>query len=338
MLQDFLRETREKMKDLQPATCPVALLAGGSSAERPISLASGDGAQAALEEAGFPVTRFDPSVPEDMEALKAGAADGTYKVAFLCLHGKGGEDGTIQAELEAMGLPYTGSGVDASRIAINKNGTKEVYKYAELRTAPWTSFDAKQIQTAKEMGVLEVLFKKAQFVLGEKTVVKAVQQGSSQGLAIAETPADLPKYVDELLQYDGEVIIEKFIPGTEFTVAVLGNDNPEALPVIEIVPAAGFYDFDSKYAPGGSKHLCPAPISDVLAAGLQAYAVEAHKTIGCRGMSRTDFIVDQDEVPWLLETNTIPGMTKTSLLPDAARVAGISFPELCTMLIQFALE
>ena len=314
------------MAELHPESCPVALLAGGTSAEREISLASGDGAEAALREAGFPVTRFDPASEEDMAALKEGAAKGEFAVVFLCLHGKGGEDGTIQATLEEMGLRYTGSGVEASEIAIDKNCAKCAYKRDGLPTSPWVFLEGSTVERARERGVLGMVLGKATELLGNHVVVKAIEQGSTQGLFISEDPSDL------------DVIIEKFIAGPEFTVAVLGNDDARALPVIQIVPKSGFYDFEAKYAPGGSKHLCPAPISDELTAKLQELAVAAHRAIGCRGVSRTDFIVDEDGQPWILETNTIPGMTKTSLLPDAARVAGMSFPQMCAELVRLALE
>ena len=321
-----------------PEICCVALLAGGTSAEREISLASGNGAEAALREAGFPIRRFDPAKPEDMKELARAAANHEVQVAFLCLHGKGGEDGTIQATLEGMGLPYTGSGVEASRIAIDKNCAKCAYKRDGLPTSPWVYLEDSTVNRAKERGVLDLVLGKATELLGEHVVVKAINQGSTQGLFIAESAVDLGKCVDEALNFDSSVIVEKFIAGDEFTVAVLGNDNPEALPVIQIVPKSGFYDFEAKYAPGGSKHLCPAPISEELTAKLMDLAVKAHRALGCRGVSRTDFIVDADGQPWILETNTIPGMTKTSLLPDAARVAGMSFPQLCTHLVELALE
>lgn len=321
-----------------PEICRVALLAGGTSAEREISIASGDGAEAALRESGFPVTRFDPASEADMEALAAGAAAGEFDVAFLCLHGKGGEDGTIQAKLEEMGLRYTGSGVDASQIAIDKNCAKCAYKRDHLPTPPWVYLEARTVEHARERGVLDMVLGKATELLGERTVVKAVNQGSTQGLFISDSPDDLGRCIDEALEFDSSVIVERYIAGDEFTVAVLGNAIPTALPVIEIVPKSGFYDFEAKYAPGGSKHLCPAPISDELTDRIQKLAIAAHQSIGCRGMSRTDFIVDANGKPWILETNTIPGMTKTSLLPDAARVAGMDFPALCTRIVQLALE
>lgn len=318
--------------------CTVALLAGGTSAERDISLASGDGAEGALREAGFVVRRFDPAEAQDMDALRAATAAHEVDVAFLCLHGKGGEDGTIQAELEAMGLPYTGSGVEASRIAIDKNSTKGAYRRDNLPTAPWVYLSEPVIASARERGIFATLCKNTTHMLGQHVVVKAVEQGSTQGLYLVECAEDITACIEQALAFDRSVIVEKFVAGDEYTVAVVGNDEPCALPVIRIVPKGGFYDFDAKYSPGGSEHLCPAPISAELTAVLMEHAVAAHKALGCRGMSRTDFIVDAKGEPWILETNTIPGMTKTSLLPDAARVAGLSFAELCTLLVKLALE
>ncbi len=322
-----------------PAGITVALISGGTSEERPISLASGDGALAALQEAGFTVKRFDPASEADMAALTAAAAAKEVQVAFLTLHGKGGEDGTIQAFLEEIGLPYTGSGVAASQLAIDKHASKCAYQKAQLPTAPWVKFDAATVARAQEQGVFTTMCEKALALMEtDKTVVKAVEQGSTQGLYIVDTVEDMAARILDALTFDTCAIVEKFITGPEYTVAVVGNDDPVAFPIINIVAASGFYDYDAKYLPGGSKHLCPAPISAELTEEIKAYAVTAHKTLGCKGMSRTDFIVDADGKPWILETNTIPGMTATSLFPDAAKVAGFSFAELSTLLIKLALE
>ena len=325
-------------RSFSPEGITVALLAGGTSEEREISRSSGNGAEAALKEAGFDVRRYDPAVPEDMAALQSAAAARDVQVAFLCLHGKGGEDGTIQKTLEDMGLPYTGSGVEASRIAIDKNIAKCAYKREKLPTAPWVYLEQEVYRTAQERGVADMVLKKITELLGDHTVVKAVEQGSTQGLYMSKTPSDLGKYIEDAFAFDNAVVVEQYIEGEEYTVAVVGNDNPRALPVIKLALPGEFYDFEAKYAPGGAVHLCPAPAPEELTARLSELAVLAHRAIGCRGMSRTDFIVDADGEPWILETNTIPGMTKTSLLPDAARVAGLSFAELCTLLVKWALE
>ena len=164
------------------------------------------------------------------------------------------------------------------------------------------------------------------------------ETGSALGIYIVEGEEAIADAIERVFEIDELVVVEKYIQGTELTVAVLGNRNPFALPVIEIVPKADFYDFESKYAPGGSQHICPAPLDEEKTKQVMDAAVGAHKALQCSGVSRSDFILDEDGIPWILETNTIPGMTATSLLPDAARAAGISFPELCTKLIEYAFE
>ncbi|MEC4272051.1 D-alanine--D-alanine ligase [Adlercreutzia sp. R25] len=309
---------------IEPAKCRVALLAGGTSGEREISLASGVGAGAALREAGFLVTELDPARHADLAQL----LEGSFDVAFLCLHGKGGEDGALQGFLETIGLPYTGPGVWSSATAMNKAQSKLFYQRAGIPTAPF-----QYLQKGEPYSVDEI----AQ-VMGGTCVVKPATEGSALGIYIVEGVEAIAEAIEKVFEIDELVVVEKYISGTELTVAVLGNDQPFALPVIEIVPKAEFYDFDSKYAPGGSQHNCPAPLSEKLTEQVMQAAVNAHKALHCSGVSRSDFILDGEGIPWILETNTIPGMTATSLLPDAARAAGISFPELCTKLIEYAFE
>jgi D-alanine-D-alanine ligase len=309
---------------IDPSKMTVALLCGGASEEREISLASGKGAKAALEEAGFTVQVFDPTVRTDLEALVAGSFD----VAFLCLHGKYGEDGTVQGMLEVLGIPYIGSGVWASATAIDKIKAKVFYRHHGIATPESLTMYGSPSYTGAQ--IIEKL--------GSPVVVKPANEGSALGVHVVQTADEIDAAVAEAFQHDAEVLVETYIKGDEFTVSVLGNDEPFALPVIKIVPKSEFYDFESKYAPGGSQHLCPAPISDEDTKKIQATALAAHKALGCRGVSRTDIIMDAVGTCWTLETNTVPGMTATSLLPDAGRAAGISFSELCTKLIEFALE
>ena len=309
---------------LDPKGMKVALLAGGSSGEREISLSSGAGAKEALLAAGFQVECIDPAVKEDIMRL----IEGDFDVAFLCLHGKMGEDGTIQGFLETIGLPYTGSGVYSSAVSMNKAKAKALYASAGLPTPP--SVVVKR--GAGSDGRAEA------GEVGIPCVVKPASEGSALGVFIVEDGRGLDEAVNKALKIDETVLVEKYVKGTEVTVAVIGNESPIALPIIEIVPMNEFYDFESKYAQGGSKHICPAPIGNELTQLVQKYAAEAHRVLECRGMSRTDFIIDEEGNPWILETNTIPGMTGTSLLPDAARAAGIEFPELCAKLIELALE
>lgn len=308
-----------------PSSCRIALLAGGSSGERDISLASGNGAAEALKEAGFPVTVLDPANRNDLVAL----IEGNFDVAFICLHGRLGEDGAIQGLLELLDMPYIGSGIWASATAMDKAKSKDVYLRAGLPTPRSVTVRANE-GTVDYDAIVETV--------GEHCVVKAPSEGSSLGLYMVERAEDLPAALDQAFALSDHVVVETFIAGDEFTCVVVGNEDPHAFPVIQIVPANDFYDFDAKYAPGGSRHLCPAPLSDEVTQRLQQCAVNAHRALECAGVSRTDFIVDENDDCWLLETNTIPGMTTTSLLPDAARAAGMSFPEICTELVKLAIE
>ncbi|MBQ9068363.1 MAG: D-alanine--D-alanine ligase [Eggerthellaceae bacterium] len=311
---------------VDPKTLHVAVIAGGTSEERDISLASGAGSQEALAEAGFHVTWLDPARPEDMKQL----VEGPYDVAFLCMHGKGGEDGTMQGMLEILGIPYTGPGVWSSATAMDKVKSKVFYGRAGIPTPPSVALNAKE-------GALSLAAAFAQ-EHGWPIVVKPATEGSALGVCIVDSPDQLERALDEAFALDAEVLVERFVSGREITVAVLGNDEAFALPIIEIVPRNKFYDFESKYAPGGSQHLCPAPLGEELTEQAMNLALATHAALECRGVSRTDMIIDQDGSLWVLETNTLPGMTSTSLLPDAARAAGISFPELCTKLVEYALE
>ena len=310
---------------LEPSTCKVALLAGGTSGERTISLASGEGAKQALEEAGFSIEMIDPALKEDLVKL----AQGSFDVAFICLHGKGGEDGTIQGMLELLGIPYTGSGVLSSALALDKAKAKVIYRDACIPTPRSVEiFASDALEHTKSL--IECV--------SVPCVVKPATEGSALGVEIVTDKTKILEAVEKTLKIDSSVLVEDYIAGTEVTVAVLGNEDARALPVIEIVPINDFYDFESKYAPGGSKHICPAPLDERTTESVQRYAEQAHKALGCKGMSRSDFIIDADGNAWILETNTIPGMTATSLLPDAGRAAGMSFSELCTKLIEYALE
>ena len=309
---------------LDPTTINVALLAGGASGEREISLASGAGAKAALEEAGFTVTVFDPASKEDLKDLVSGQFD----VAFICLHGRYGEDGTIQGLLEILGIPYIGSGVWSSALAMDKARAKVFYRHFGINTPPSATLHA-----GKPYDIERIVER-----VGFPCVVKPANEGSALGVHIVEDKQALEQAISKVFTLDAEILVETYIKGTELTVSVLGNEEPEALPIIEIVPKNDFYDFESKYAPGGSEHICPARLSVEDTAKVQEMAIAAHKALGCTGVSRTDIIMDGNGVCWTLETNTVPGMTSTSLLPDAARAAGYTFAELCTRLIAYALE
>lgn len=311
-----------------PKDYSVAVVYGGTSGEREVSLNSGKCCAAALSEIGFHVELIDPSLADDLKKL----IDKKFDVAFLALHGKGGEDGTIQGFLEIVGIPYTGSGVLASATAVNKGKAKEVYEAAGLRVAPSAVIGKGDELDASDLHEIAT-------EIGIPCVVKPTTEGSSLGMTIVRDEADLQKAIDLALSVDDEAMVEAFIEGIELTIGVIGNDNPRALPIIQVVPTEDdFYNFHAKYAEGGSKHLCPAPVSPEVTESVQALAVAAHSVLGCRGISRSDIMMDSRGDCWLLETNTLPGMTNTSLVPDAAKVVGMDFPHLCEKIIALALE
>ena len=307
-----------------PSETKVALLYGGKSSEREISILSAQSTAEGLREQGFEVIEIDTAQPHYIEQLESTAPD----VVFNCLHGKGGEDGCVQGVCMELGLPFTGSGVLASALAMDKGKAKVFYTAYGIDTPPSMAVSAAHRPD----------FSEAKWLCGDKVVVKPACEGSAFGVSIVDNAADYEAAVDAALELDGTAIVERYVAGTEVTVAVIGNDEPEALPVLEIVPHAEFYDFEAKYAQGGSEHICPARIDDEVAKRCQKLSVAAHKVLGCRGVSRSDIIIDGNGDPWVLETNTIPGMTKTSLIPDAARAVGIGFGELCRMIVELALE
>ena len=309
---------------ITPTDIRVAVLFGGKSAERAVSLNTGAQVSKALQGLGFDVTQIDTGDDEFITALAGAEAD----VAFICLHGRFGEDGTVQGLCELLELPYVGSGVLASALALEKVRSKQFFTLAGLPTPDFAVVHRGRLYdiTALVDG------------LGEKTVVKPANEGSSVGMTIVHSSGELADAIEKAFEFDRDVLVERFVAGTEVTIAVIGNDDVVALPTLEIVPEHEFYDYESKYLPGMSSHIIPARVSEAARAECQRLAIAAHKTLGCRGMSRADTIVEPDGTVWLLEVNTIPGMTTTSLVPDAARAAGIAFPELCKMLVEFALE
>ncbi len=323
----------------------VAVLMGGISGERQISISTGRQILAALDPDKYITVAADPAslqvsgrslLPQDDDAIPplhiedwiSGA--NRPDVVFIALHGRGGEDGAIQGLLELLGIPYTGSGVLASAMAMDKVMTKRVLRSDGIPVPEDLVIGPGQqhpVQLTQRVGD----------TLGYPVIVKPSREGSTIGCSIVRAPDELAPAVDEALRYDSDVIIETYLRGVEITAGLIGNRNPEVLPLIEIVPKGGFYDFEAKYAPGGSQHIIPARISGQAAELARDYARRTHCLLGCHGMSRVDMIVVGDQ-PYVLETNTIPGMTPTSLLPDAARAAGITFPELLDRIIQLAIE
>ncbi len=313
----------EELKSLR-----VVVLCGGWSDERDVSITSGTECRRSLLECGFKkVDLLD--IAEDRFAEKL--AGGNYDVAFPALHGRFGEDGCIQGMLEVMHIPYAFSGVFASAVATQKEAAKVLYAKAGIRTPRGVDLPAGAKLTQEQK---DALVSK----LGLPLFVKPSGNGSSFGITRVTESAKLQEAVD-LAGSEGErVLIEECVEGTEITVPVIGNADPHALPIVEIVTGADFYDVKVKYEPAELHHVIPARLAPAVYAKAQAAAVAAHKALGCAGCSRSDFIVTQMGEPVILETNTIPGMTPASLLPDSARHGGIEFPELCAKFIELAVE
>ncbi len=301
----------------------VVVLKGGISAEREVSLVTGSQVETALAEAGLPVVSVDTATPDFIDRIRYSGAD----VAFICLHGRFGEDGTVQGLLELIGMPYVGSGVLSSAMAMDKWISKLVFEAAGVPTP-----EALLVERGDDWDVESVTS-----AIGEHVVVKPSREGSAIGVTIVHDAADLPTAMAIAFEHDDAVVIEQFVEGVEITVGVVGTDEPIALPTLEIVPEHEFYDYESKYAPGMSTHITPARLPEDVRDLSKSIALDAHKALGCVGLSRVDLIVPEGEAPSVLEVNTIPGMTTTSLLPEAARAAGIEFPELCARLVTDAL-
>lgn len=315
------------MHTTEPAAMRVAVLAGGRSSEREISFSSGNAVAEALRAYGYgTVDLVDPAE----EGAFARLAQGGYDVAFIALHGAGGEDGAIQGACEWLGLPYTGPGVIASACAADKDVSKLIYRQAGIPTAPDVVLARDEAYDVEEI-LAEV---------GPECFVKPAVNGSSYGVTPASNAEELRAALEVAFSYDDKVLVEKRVRGVEITVGVLGNENPRALPIVEVNPGDGadFYDLQVKYEDPELHHVIPARLESAVYARAQELACAAHNALGCTGLSRSDFIVSPEDGPVILETNTIPGMTAASLFPDEARHAGIEFPELCHQLVELAFE
>ena len=329
----------------------VAVLFGGTSAERDVSIASGAQVMKALREAGHDVIAVDtargllsaseeqrllssgvaPTPPreEELSMIRAGATSPLpaaselqgIDVVFLTLHGGTGEDGTIQALLDLTGIPYVGSGHAASATAMDKDLSKRLFRVAGIPTADW-------LMAPVEADEVEA-------VLGYPLVVKPNKQGSTVGLTVVRAPDQLQAAIDEALRYDDEVMLERFIAGRELTCGILAG---QALAVGEIVSGGEVFDYESKYQEGGAEEIFPAELSEEQTRTVQELSLQAHRALKLEGFSRVDFRMDAEGAFWCLEVNTLPGMTRTSLLPQSAAAAGISFPELCDRICRLALE
>ncbi len=307
----------------------VALIYGGRSAEREISLFTGRQVSSALVEKGFQVTPLDLD-DKTVTALAEARPD----VVFIALHGKYGEDGCLQGLLDILGLPYVGSGVLASALAMNKAISKRLFRLEGLLCPKDVLVSSHALRKEGLQGVIGQITKGLDYPM----VIKPNKQGSTIGLTVVRSSEDLESAVLNAFKYDDEVLVEEYISGTDITVGVLGNEEPQALPVIEIRSVTGLYDYEAKYTPGMSEHIIPAQIGAHAYEAAQESALKAHKALGCRGISRSDLIVTPGDEVYILELNTIPGMTRTSLIPDAAKAAGMEFPDLVAFLVELALE
>jgi len=327
----------------------IAVLMGGTSSERDVSLASGIRITEALRTRGHDVVAVDTvsglltssdeqkllaggvvkTVPPDTKALirMNAAMQGTLRslpqadVLFLALHGGQGEDGTLQALLDLTGVPYTGSGHLASALAMDKDLSKHLFRAAGVPTADWL--------------MAPVTVEQVEATLGFPVIVKPSKQGSTVGLSVVKTKEELQPAIDAAFEHDDEVMVEQFIAGRELTVGVLGG---ETLPVGEIIAKHEIYDYECKYTPGMAVEEFPAKLSENETATIQRFAAMAFDALKLRGYARIDFRMSNDGTFYCLEANTLPGMTQTSLIPQAAAAAGITFPELCDRIVQLALD
>ena len=303
----------------------LALLAGGKSGEREVSLKGAEEVAKALDDRKYDVKRYDPATDLAKLAAEADSLD----VAFILLHGPFGEDGTVQGFLDLLSIPYQGSGILGSAIAMDKNLSKILYRNAGLKVPEWYMASKEDINNpSKILGQL-----------GLPLVIKPASQGSSLGMTIARSQDDISEGLQKAFNIDRQVMVEEFIAGREITGGVIGNQELTALPLVEIIPgdAYEFFDYEAKYQPGASQEICPAELEAAITIRAQNYALAAHRALQLRGYSRTDMIVSGDDI-YVLETNTIPGMTPTSLLPQGAAAAGLDFTALLDRLIELALE
>ena len=329
----------------------VAVLFGGTSAERDVSIASGAQVVAALRSAGHDVVAIDPAVgliarDRESDALRQGVAPappdedvlghmrhvdllGLFRdseaqdvdVIFIAMHGSFGEDGTLQALLDTTGIPYTGSGLIGSAMAMDKDIAKRLFRDVGVPTPEWLMAPVSADAIAESLGF--------------PAVVKPSKQGSTVGLSIVRSPDALEAAIEEAARFDDEVMIERFIPGRELTVPVLGH---EALPVGEIVSKHEIFDYECKYQPGMAEEIFPADLDPAIAQEAQRLALIGHRALKLRGYSRIDFRLDADARLWCLEANTLPGMTSASLFPKGAAAAGLGFVEVCERLCRLALQ
>jgi D-alanine-D-alanine ligase len=307
----------------------VAVLQGGSSLERTVSLRSGARVEDALARLGHEVVAIDVGA-DLVDRLTSERPD----VAFVALHGRGGEDGTVQELLEIVGVPYTASGPGACMRCMDKVAAKHALRDAGIPTPDFHAFSQTAFEELGATRALPAIEERLDFPI----VVKPAAGGSALGIRFARTPADVPNALMAALSYDSKVLLERYVPGRDLAVSVLDSpDGPEALPVVEAIPMdEDFYDFESRYEIGRTRFVCPAELPEELTRRAQELALATYKTLGCAGFARVDLLTDGDDLT-VIEANAIPGLTDTSLLPLAADAAGISFDEFVSRMLDLAV-
>ncbi len=296
----------------------IAVVYGGVSAERDISIRSGQAVTAALMDEGFDVTGYDVQTLNDLIQIAT-----KHKVVFLALHGRWGEDGQVQAVLQSLGVVFTGSGMAASALAMDKIRTKYVWQGAGLPTPFFEHITAHRLDRLDWSAI------------PLPAMVKASHEGSSIGLFKVNSIDELKTSVQQALELDAEVLVEQWVSGREFTVAILGAD---VLPAIELKTQHAFYDFNAKYVTGDTQYLCPVTLDATVLTGLNKLVLQAFHILGAQGIGRMDVMLDEKGQPWLIELNTLPGMTNMSLVPKAAKAYGLSYGELCIAILGQALD
>jgi D-alanine-D-alanine ligase len=308
----------------------ILVLMGGASPEREVSLNSGKAVARVLRASGHTVVIYDlnPSEGRDVFDLVGSSSLKGAEVVFIALHGGEGEDGRIQALLDLAGVPYTGSGILASAVCMDKSISKMVFERYGIPTAPWVHLRNPREDVADVRQAISGIG-------GLPIVVKPVDQGSTIGVSIVHDNGDLQSAIDLAHKYSPRLILEKYIAGRELSVSIVGD---EVFPVVEILPREGFYDYHRKYTQGMTDYQCPAILADDVALKIQQDAMQGYKALGCEGFGRVDLRLGEDGIPYFLEVNSIPGMTETSLVPMAAEAGGVSFAELIDRITSYALK
>jgi len=309
----------------------VCVLYGGRSLERDVSINTGTRVARALEARGHQVSPVDVD-----ESLVRRLVDLNPDVGFIAMHGKGGEDGTVQELLEILGIPYAGAGVSASIRAMDKVLTKHTLLRRGLPTPRFHAFSDAAFRELGAKDALDIIADQ----LGLPLVVKPAAQGSALGISVVGEARDLPRAMVSALSFDRKVMLEEFISGRELAVSIVGTQDPRVLPIVEAVPKSGhdFYDFESRYTPGETEFNVPASLESAVAEEVERISLETYRALGCSGFGRVDIILDAADRPWILELNTIPGLTETSLMPAAAEAAGLSFEDLVETVVATAFE